>query len=102
MFGLTDIFEKLSQAFGGGQLSELAGQALQAGSITDLLANAGIDPALLDGLNQEELMGLLANAGIDPAALTEGQLGELAALIPGGSGLADIAQNLTSGFGGRG
>jgi hypothetical protein len=98
VFSLTDIFETFTQAFGGGQVADAAGQMLQGGSITDVLSNAGVDPSLLDGVTGDELLGLLANAGIDPSALTDGQLGELTQLIGGGGDLGDLAARATSIF----
>lgn len=73
MFGIDQVVDKVGSLFGSG-----AGvsDALQGG-IGDLLNNANLDPALLEGLQLDQIGEALASAGIDPASLGEGQFGEI-------------------------
>lgn len=81
-------------------LTELAGRALADADpvppgLTELLANAGLDPSTLAGLSEGEAMALLRDHGIDPlqlapevlanvqGSLGEGSLGEGASLRQG-------------------
>ena len=88
MFDLTKITETITGLISGAQQSPL-----DAGGITDLLSNAGIDPSMLDGLNQEEILGLLQQHGIDPSQLDVGQIIEVLQTASIGGNLAEIAQS---------
>lgn len=81
-------FGKITDALGGLLTGQSQSNPAEAAGIADLLAQAGIDPALLDGLSQEEILGLLQQHGIDLGHLDPAQLGEL---LQG----SDIAGNLT-------
>lgn len=70
-------FGKITDAIGGLLSSQSQANPAEAGGLGDLLAQAGIDPALLDGLSQEEILGLLQQHGIDLGHLDPAQLGEL-------------------------
>jgi hypothetical protein len=70
-------FGKITDAIGGLLSGQSQANPAQTGGITDLLAQAGIDPALLDGLSQEEIIGLLQQHGIDLGHLDPAQLSEL-------------------------
>ena len=89
MFDLSKITDAI-----GGLLSGSQTQTPQEGSgITELLGNAGIDPTLLDGLSQDEIMNLLQQYGIDPSQLDLGQVSELLQKSKVGSNVAEMAQN---------
>ncbi len=80
MFDLSKITELF-----GGLLSGQSQVPQDMAGITELLSNAGVDPALLDGLSQGEIFGLLQQHGIDPSLIDPAQISELLQ----GSGLAD-------------
>lgn len=71
-------FSKLTDTvFGllGGATSE---STEQSGGIRDLLQQAGLDPSLLEGLDQTQIFELLSQHGIDPSQLGADQINELA------------------------
>lgn len=73
MFDLGQIMEKATGLLGDGG----AVQGMVGGNLQEMLANANIDPALLENLQFDQLTDMLAGYGVDPAALTDGQLGEV-------------------------
>lgn len=73
MLDISRITETVATLFSGSQQQS----PLNSASIAELLSNAGIDPALLDGLSQEEIVALLQQHGIDPSAIDVGQLADL-------------------------
>lgn len=68
---------KITDAIGGLLSGQTQAAQTEGGGIAELLASAGIDPALLDGLSQEEIIALLQQYGIDPGLIDPAQLGEL-------------------------
>ncbi len=88
MFDLGKLTETIGGLFSGG-----AGPAELEGGLVQLLSNAGIDPALLDGLNQEEIMNLLSQHGIDPGTLDLSQISNLVQENGLGGNLAEVAQS---------
>ena len=86
MFDLGQIIEKATGLFGSaGSVQDIVG-----GNLSEVLANANIDPALLENFQFDQLTEMLANSGIDPAALTEGQLGEIVRQFTENGGLDGI------------
>ncbi len=75
----------------GGFLSGNAQQAVEATGLAEMLANAGLDPALLDGLSQDEILSLLQQYGIDPSVIDPNQLSEMLQGTGIGGGLAEAA-----------
>lgn len=67
-------------------------QVSEVPAIPELLSGLGIDLALLDGLNQGEILQLLEQHGIDPSQLAGEQLAELMQYAGGAQPLVDIAQ----------
>jgi hypothetical protein len=89
MFDIT----KLSDAFG----SLLSGSSAERQTaipeeITQLLANAGIDPSTLASMTPPELETLLSELGIDPSQIDLAALGELAQ----GEGVAASLQEIAN------
>jgi hypothetical protein len=72
MLDLTKITDTI-----GSLVSGNAQQAAGAAGLQDVLARAGIDPAMLERLSQPEILSLLQQYGIDPATIDLGQLGEM-------------------------
>lgn len=88
MFDLNKFTESI-----GGLLSGNHQQSMpDATGVTDLLANAGIDPALLDGLSQEEIFALLQKHGVDPGLLDASQISELLQNANLGGNLSEMAR----------
>lgn len=80
MFDLSKIASTI-----GGMLSGQQQPALpDAAQITDILTQAGIDPAILEGLSMAEITNLLAQHGIDPSQLDPAALSELLGNAPEG------------------
>jgi len=77
-------FSKITDAIGGLVSGGQQQSPLDASGIAELLNNAGIDPAMLAGLNQEENLNLLQQYGIDPGQFDLSQLGQLGDLVQGG------------------
>lgn len=73
MLDFSRLAETVTGLLGG------AGAASQAdaGGVLDVLAEAGITPAMLEGLDQNGILDLLAQYGIDPSQLAESQITEL-------------------------
>lgn len=88
MFDLSRITDAISSFMSSGAAQTLP----QAAAVPELLGNLGIDPALLDGLNQSEVLQLLEQHGIDPSALDATQLTELFQYAGAAQPLIDIAQ----------
>ena len=86
-------FSKITESIGGLVAGAQQQSPLEAGSIADLLSNAGIDPGMLDGLSQEEIFNLLQQYGIDPSQLDVGQISELLQNAGVGGSLAEMAQS---------
>lgn len=94
MFDFSRAFDIVSAALGG------TTAAAEAGAADDALATltrAGIDPAMLEGLTQNEIVQLLGQHGLDPAALAGDRLAELAAQFGSGHPLADLASQFLGG-----
>ncbi len=87
MFDLSKITETIGGLISGAQQQS----PVEVGSIADLLNTAGIDPAMLDGLNQDEILNLLQQYGIDPSQLDVSQLSELLQSTGVGNGLVEMA-----------
>jgi uncharacterized protein YidB (DUF937 family) len=88
-------FGKITEALGGLFSNSQAQVPSDVGGIMELLSNAGIDPSLLDGLNQDEILGLLQQHGIDTSLLDPSQLTELMQGNVSGS-LGEMAQSWLS------
>ncbi len=88
-------FGKITEALGGLFSNSQAQVPSDVGGIMELISNAGIDPALLDGLNQDEILGLLQQHGIDTSLLDPSQLTELMQGNVSGS-LGEMAQSWLS------
>ena len=87
-------FGKITEALGGLFSNSQAQVPSDVGGIMEL-SNAGIDPSLLDGLNQDEILGLLQQHGIDTSLLDPSQLTELMQGNVSGS-LGEMAQSWLS------
>lgn len=77
-------FSKIAQTIGGVFSSQQPAALPDAAQITDILAQAGIDPAILEGLSLPEIANLLAQHGIDPSQLDPAALSELLGNTPEG------------------
>ena len=86
-------FSKITETIGGLLSGNQQKSPLDVAGITDLLANAGIDPALLDGLSQDEVFSLLQQHGIDPSQLDVSQISELLQNANLDGNLAEMAQS---------
>jgi hypothetical protein len=73
MFDLSKVSETLSGLFGNGA----APGVIRSSGVLDLLQNAGIDPSLLEGLDQAQILELLSQHGVDPSLLGTDQINEL-------------------------
>lgn len=91
MFDLSRLAESVGSLFGGNSATDV----LSGGSLVDLMANAGIDPSVLDGLTQTEIMDLLAQNGIDLSQVSETQIAE----VLNSFGAGEHVQSLLGGFG---
>ncbi len=89
MFDLSKAIEFIGTGLGG-----TSAMAHQGPNLADLLGSAGIDPALLSGLSESDILSVLSEHGIDPAAIAGGQLDELLANLPQAGGLADELASL--------
>ena len=69
MFDLSRLTDTFSGLFG--QAAEAASSAT---GLADILARNGLDPSVLEGLDQTQIMDLLAGQGIDLASLAPGEL----------------------------
>lgn len=98
---MSDI-SKITQAIGGLLSGNQEQQPLATTDIKELLVQAGIDPAVLDGLSQGEIFDLLQQHGIDPGQLDIGQISELLQNHNPGGNLAEMAQSWLSSRGGDG
>ncbi len=86
-------FNKITETIGGLLSGNQQHSQLDAAGTTELLANAGIDPALLDGLSQDEIFSLLQRHGIDPSQLDLSPISELLQNANVGGNLAELAQS---------
>lgn len=86
MFDVSRIKDALGSLFSGS-----VQQTLNAAGLADMLAQAGVDPTMLAGLDQQEIMSLLQQYGIDPNLIDPGQLGELIQSSGVGGPIADAA-----------
>jgi hypothetical protein len=86
-------FGKIGEAIGGLFSGNQQALPLDAGALTQMLADAGIDPALLDGLSAQEVIGLLQQHGIDPGMIDPAQLTELLQGSGVGGAVAGLAQS---------
>lgn len=86
-------FSKITDAIGG-LLSNGQNQLPEgAAGITQMLEQAGVDPALLNGLNQEEIFALLQQYGIDPSLIDPAQISELLQGSDIAGSLGEMAQS---------
>ena len=86
-------FSKLAEAItgligGAGSVAETPASALE------MLQSAGIDPAALTGLSQDQVLDVLASHGIDPATLMDGQLQDLVAGLGLNEGISGTIASL--------
>lgn len=86
-------FSRITDAISSFMSSPAGSHAGESGAAPQLLEDLGIDPALLDGLNQGEILGLLEQHGIDPAQLGGDQLAELFQHAGAAQPLIDAAQS---------
>jgi hypothetical protein len=89
MFDLSKITESIGSLLSGGTAPQVPTDLM------GLLEQAGVDPALLDGLSPEEITGLLQQHGIDTSLLDPSQLTELMQGNISGS-LGEMAQSWLS------
>ena len=89
MFDFSKITETISGLLSGNQHQS----PLEASGIADVLANAGISPALLDGLSQDEIFVLLQQRGIDPSQLDASQISEILQNANLSGNLSDVAHS---------
>jgi hypothetical protein len=73
MLDLSKLSETITSFFGHTGVADL----LQQSPVGELLQNAGINPAMLEGLNANQVMQTLADHGIDPTQLAPEQLATL-------------------------
>jgi hypothetical protein len=73
MIDISKVSDAISSFFGKAGASDL----LQYVPVSDLLQNAGINPAMLEGLTADQLLETLTQHGIDPAQLAPEQLTSL-------------------------
>jgi hypothetical protein len=73
MLDLSKLSETITSFFGNSGVADL----LQQSPVGELLQNAGINPAMLEGLNANQVMQTLADHGIDPTQLAPEQLATL-------------------------
>lgn len=86
-------FSKITETISGLLPGNLQQLPMDGAGITELLANAGVAPALLDGLSQDEAFALLQQHGIDPSLLDLGQLSEVLQNANVSGNLTDMAQS---------
>jgi hypothetical protein len=70
MLDLSKLSETITSFFGNTGVADL----LQQSPVGELLQNAGINPAMLEGLNADQVMQTLTQHGIDPTQLAPEQL----------------------------
>jgi hypothetical protein len=61
----------------GGFLGGPARDIAQGADLHEILANAGLDLSMLEGLDQAQILELLQQHGLDPSALAGTDLGSL-------------------------
>lgn len=83
MLDFTRVTEAISSLIGGAVSSTGQGPS---GPVLEMLQNAGLDPEALIGLSEGEITQLLAEHGLDPALLLNGQLDELLSQLGGADG----------------
>lgn len=90
----TNVFDfgRITDAISSLMSGAAAQQAMQAGSAADVLSSLGLDPALLDGLSQSEILARLEQHGIDPAQLGADQIQALMQNVEIPPAITDIAQ----------
>lgn len=71
MFDFSRLTKMISGFIDGGRNAD------QSGGIQEILQNAGLDPNLLEGLDQAQIFDLLSQYGIDPSQLGAAQINEL-------------------------
>lgn len=96
MFDLNKFTENIGGLLSGNNQQSM----LDSTGVTDLLANAGIDPALLDGLSRDEIFALLQKHGVDPGLLDGNQISELLQNANLGGNLSQMARSWLSSRGG--
>jgi hypothetical protein len=88
MIDLSNLKGTISQLFN----TDPATQSGELGSLIGLLQSAGIQPDMLQGLDQAQILELLAQHGIDPGQFDFSQLNEALQ----GSGISDQLTGLAS------
>lgn len=91
MFDFQRLTDTLGSLLGG-----TAAATITQSGLLETLQNAGVDPALLDGLNADEIASLLAEHGIDPSQLP---ITEIEGLIQHLGGTGSVSDLLSSGLG---
>ena len=79
MFDLSRITDVIGNLLGGQPVQE----TLAGGGLAELLAKAGIDVSILDGLKPGEITDLLAQNGIDLSQVPESEIAGLFASADG-------------------
>lgn len=79
---MLDLMSRLSDTFG----NLIGGAANSGGDLADALANAGLDPSVLHGLDPQQIVELLASHGIDLAGFAPEQVQALIDQIGGDPG----------------
>ncbi len=89
MFDFAKLTDTVSRLLGGTAVDITE----QSGGIHDLLQNAGLDPGLLQGLDQTQIFELLSQYGIDPSQLGADQINELAQTFGVSEHLTSVASD---------
>lgn len=90
MLDLSRFTDVLSDLIG----HATSGAADNGNAIYDFVANAGLDPAMLEGLGASELIDLLGQNGIDIAGMAPDQITELLTQLGAGEEISALATQL--------
>lgn len=93
MIDFSRAFAALTGSLGGSASSNGG----SAHALSEILSRVGIDPAMLEGLTQNQIAQLLAEHGIDPAAFAGQQLSELTGQLGNAHPLTELASQFLSG-----
>ncbi len=89
MIDLNELNDKLGHLTSGQDL----GSVLDPNTMGELLGQIGVDPASLEGMSLDQIMGLLSENGIDLSQVSEADLSGLLDQYVGQGGLADMARD---------
>lgn len=83
-------FSRLMEVVGGFFSAQSEGTGGALGGIAELLAERGLDPNVLEGLSQSEVLSFLAEQGIDLAGLDPQQVDGLLQSLGLEGGVASV------------